>query len=67
MNNLTAYDFIRSTSLQGYNTLYKYDFMCISDTYFDNYLEAERNFPIPGYNLIQADHPSNTKRGGVCI
>ena len=21
----------------------------------------------PGYNLIRADHPSNNKRGGVCI
>ena len=22
---------------------------------------------IDGYNLIRADHPNNTKRGGVCI
>ena len=22
---------------------------------------------IPGYNLIRSDHPSNTKRGGVCV
>ena len=22
---------------------------------------------VPGYNLFRADHPSNTKRGGVCI
>ena len=22
---------------------------------------------IPGYNLIRFDHPSNTKRGGVCV
>ena len=22
---------------------------------------------IEGYNLIRGDHPSNTKRGGVCI
>ena len=22
---------------------------------------------IEGYNFIQSDHPSNTKRGGVCI
>ena len=21
----------------------------------------------PGYDLFRADHPSNTKRGGVCI
>ena len=22
---------------------------------------------IPGYDLIRADHPSNSKRGGVCV
>ena len=25
------------------------------------------NLEIPGYNLIRADHPSEDKRGGVCI
>ena len=26
-----------------------------------------QNLEIVGYTLIRADHPSNTKRGGVCI
>ena len=33
-----------------------------------------RDFPvffsslkIDGYNLVRADHPNNTKRGGVCV
>ena len=25
------------------------------------------NLEIPGYNLVRSDHPSNNKRGGVCI
>ena len=25
------------------------------------------NLEIPGYDLFRAEHPSNTKRGGVCI
>ena len=25
------------------------------------------NLNISGYNLIRVDHPSNSKRGGVCI
>ena len=25
------------------------------------------NFEIPGYNIIRNDHPSNTKREGVCL
>ena len=27
----------------------------------------DRNLTIQGYNLIQADHPDNVKRGGVCL
>ena len=33
-----------------------------SETYLD-----DRDTLINGYNLIRADHPSNNKRGGVCI
>lgn len=67
MNSLIAHDFLKLTSSQGYNTLSKYDFICISETYFDNPLEAENNISILGYSLTRADHPSNTKRSGVCI
>ena len=31
------------------------------------YLKHIKNLEIVGYTLIRADHPSNTKRGGVCI
>ena len=46
--------------------MYKHDFTCLSETYlgpsvFDSLLE------IDGYNLVRADHPNDTKRGGVCI
>ena len=27
----------------------------------------DQNLEIPGYCLLRADHPSNNKRGGVCI
>ena len=27
----------------------------------------DKNLKIPGYYLLHADHPSNNKRGGVCI
>ena len=30
-------------------------------------LEGERNFQLNRYHLIRADHPSNTKQGGLCI
>ena len=42
--------------------------ICISETYFDSsILERDSSFQLDGYKVIRADHPSNTKRGGVCI
>ena len=37
-----------------------------------NYLNTEipsddKVLQIPGYNLVKEDHPSNSKRGGVCV
>ena len=38
------------------------------ETYLDsNILPDDSNLTIPGYNLVHSDHPSNKKRGGVCI
>ena len=45
-----------------------YDVICLSETYLDSsILSDNKNLEIPGYNLIRADHPSNSKRGGVCV
>ena len=30
-------------------------------------LEGDKNIQLIGYNMIREDHPSNAKRGGVCI
>ena len=46
----------------------KYDFICISETYLDLTISSDNNnLNISRYNLIRADHPSNSKGGGVCI
>ena len=48
--------------------MFKYDFTCICETYFDSIFSSDNNnLNISGYNLIRADHPSNSKRGSVCI
>ena len=46
--------------------MHKLDLICLSEIYQDSsrddgLLEVNR------YNLVRADHPNNTKRGGVCI
>ena len=43
-------------------------FYVLSETYLDSSISNDDdNLEIPGYDLFRADHPSNTKRGGVCI
>ena len=40
----------------------------MAKTYFDSSVqEGDKNIQLDGYNMIRADHPSNAKRGGVCI
>ena len=50
------------------NSVYKQDFVCISGMFFDPSIqEGDKNIQLDGYNLLRADHPSTSKRGGVCI
>ena len=44
------------------------DIICLSETYLDSTIQSDNdNLEIPEYNLVGSDHPSNNKRGGVCI
>ena len=52
--------------MKAYISLYKHDFICLSEIYLvfskpDSLLEIDR------YILVRADHSNNIKRGGVCI
>ena len=41
---------------------------CLSQTFRDSSIPIDDNrLSIPGYSMMRADHPSNTKRGGVCL
>ena len=66
LNSLTAHNYSKLTQLKAYISIYKHDFACLSETYLDS-LTPNSLLEIDGYNLIRADHPNNTKRGGVCI
>ena len=54
--------------LELHNAIYKHEFICIFETFFDSSItDGDKNIQLKGYNLIRADHPSNKKQGGVCI
>ena len=54
--------------LRAYISINKTDIICLSETYLDSSISSDDvNLELPGYNLVRADNPTNTKRGGVCI
>ena len=54
--------------LEAYNALHNYDIICISETFLNSsHLNNDPTLKLQGYELIRSDHPSNTKRGGVCL
>ena len=68
LNSLTAHSYLKVSQLQAFNLVQKWDIICISETYLDSSVSKDHNaWYIEGYSMIQVDHPSNPKRGGVCI
>ena len=66
VNSILAHN--RLSLLEAYNTVHKYDILCISESYLDSSVSVDgTTLSLPGYNLVQSDHPSNIKRGGVCL
>ena len=44
------------------------DVICLSEAYLDSSIPSDDNdLEMPGYDLIQADHSSNSRRRGVCV
>ena len=61
-------NFIKLSLLRGYISINKIDIICLSETYLDSSIPSnDENLELPGYNLVCADNPTNTKRGGACI
>ena len=68
LNSLTAHDSIKISLLQAYIIQNNYDIVCLSKRFLNSSIQINADrISIDGYNLIRADHPSDSKRGGVCI
>ena len=68
LNGIAANNFIKISLLEAYNSIHNFDLICISETFLDSdYSNDDQRLRIQGYAMIRSDHPSNTKRGGVCI
>ena len=68
VNNLPTDNNCKAAALKADNLVDKYDFLCVSEAFLNSSFESnDKNLMIEDYNLIRSDHPSNTKRSGVCI
>ena len=69
LNSLPAHNYAKIFILKAYIAIHRFDIIiCISETYLDsNTSTVDNNLEISGYNLIQSDHPSKNKWGGICI
>ena len=61
-----AHNFIKVSLLQTLSIRNDYDIICLNETFLDSSIDKD-GISIPEYNLLRVEHPSNTKRGGVCI
>ena len=67
LNGVAAHEFIKVSLLQGYITERNFD-ICLSETFLNSSLDSEDDrLKIEGYNLRRSDHPSGSKKGGVCV
>ena len=64
INSIPAQSFQKLALLQGYISSNKVDILCLSETFLNSDISCDdNNLQLPGFDLIRADHPSNTKEG----
>ena len=68
LNGIAAHDFAKISLIQSHALSYNIDIIFLSETFLDSSIKTNNpKLNIPGYNLLRSDHPSNIKRGGVCM
>ena len=60
-----THNFIKVSLLQALSITNDYDIICLNETFLDSSIDKD-GISIPEYNFLHVEHPSNTKRGGVC-
>ena len=68
LNSIAAENFVKLPLLEAYVTANKFDIICLSETFLDStFLNDDLRLSLNDYSLLRADHPSDTKKGGVCV
>ena len=68
LNGLAAHNLSKVSLLQAISVSRKYATISLYETFLDPSIDsADERITIEEYKLLGTDHPSNKKRGGVCI
>ena len=64
---MSAHNYSKRSLLIAYISIHDFD-ICLSETYLTPTTDInDENLKIPGYIMYRTDHPSDVKRGRVCI
>ena len=67
LNSILSENCFKVSLLKSFNALHNYDFICLSETFLSPSVSFTLDFlDIDCYNIVRSDHPSGSKRKGVC-
>ena len=68
LNRIAPYNSVKLFLLNASNLVHSFDIICLSETYLNSETPPNNTcLELPDRNLFHSDHPSNSKRRGVCI
>ena len=66
LNSISAHNLAKVQRLEAYLAVHKFHIVCLSETYWNfSFPFDDDNLDIPGYIMARADHPADSKRGGL--
>ena len=68
LNSVWPEDFIKIDQLSAFLNTHNFDIVCLGETFLNSEIrDDDERLAIENYDIFRCDHPSDSKRGGVCI
>ena len=68
LNSIWVEDFSKLSQISAFLNVHQFDIFCLTETFLDSSISSEDpRLAIEGYKIFRRDHPSNLRRGGVCL
>ena len=68
LTGLAAHEFTKLSLIEGYIDVNGINIICLAQTFLNSSIPIDCNrLSIPSYSIMRVNHPSNTKRGRVCL